>query len=154
MNFEVDVEITKREVFETIVEVNGEKQEELRVNLVSTGPKGEQGERGERGEKGEKGDKGEQGIQGIKGEKGNTGNGIANIQLISTVGLNKTYRITFTDGSTFEYIVTDGKGGASEWGEIKGDISNQTDLKLALENKQDILDVYTATEIENLWGSI
>jgi hypothetical protein len=23
-----------------------------------------------------------------------------------------------------------------------------------LENKQDILDVYTATEIENLWGSI
>jgi hypothetical protein len=45
-------------------------------------------------------------------------------------------------------------GSGGEWGSIQGDISNQTDLKLALENKQDILDVYTATEIENLWGSI
>jgi len=43
--------------------------------------------------------------------KGDPGNGIDNIELISTVGRVKTYRITFTDGTHFDYDVTDGAKG-------------------------------------------
>lgn len=43
--------------------------------------------------------------------KGDTGNGISGISLISTVGKAKTYRITFTDGSTYDFTVTDGADG-------------------------------------------
>ena len=41
------------------------------------------------------------------------GNGIESIELLSTIGLVKTYRITFTDGSTFDFEVTDGSDGQS-----------------------------------------
>lgn len=40
--------------------------------------------------------------------KGETGNGIASIELTSTVGLVKTYTITFTDATTATFTVTDG----------------------------------------------
>ncbi len=50
-------------------------------------------------------------LQGIQGIQGETGNGISNISLISTVGLVKTYRITYTDDTTFDYTVTDGANG-------------------------------------------
>ncbi len=53
------------------------------------------------------------GIQGIQGIPGATGNGISNISLISTVGLVKTYRITYTDSTTFDYTVTDGENGTN-----------------------------------------
>lgn len=39
---------------------------------------------------------------------GDDGNGIASIELLSTSGLQKTYRITYTDGNHFDFIVTDG----------------------------------------------
>ena len=52
-----------------------------------------------------------QGIQGIQGIPGVAGNGISNISLLSTVGLVKTYRITYTDDTTFDYTVTDGANG-------------------------------------------
>ena len=42
------------------------------------------------------------------GAPGAAGNGIASVTLVSTVGLVKTYRITFTDATTFDYTVTDG----------------------------------------------
>ena len=45
------------------------------------------------------------------GFKGDTGNGIQSITLLSTVGLVKTYRITYTNGTTYDYTVTDGAGG-------------------------------------------
>ena len=48
-----------------------------------------------------------------KGDKGDTGNGISSISLVSTVGLVKTYRITYTNGDTFDYAVTNGNGIAS-----------------------------------------
>lgn len=46
----------------------------------------------------------------VVGRKGNTGNGIESIELLSTSGLNKTYRITMTDETTFNFVVTDGNG--------------------------------------------
>lgn len=55
------------------------------------------------------------------GKDGKDGNGIAKIEKISTVGLIDTYRITFDDGSTFDYEITNGRGstgGASTWSEV------------------------------------
>lgn len=46
----------------------------------------------------------------VVGPKGDTGNGISGIELLSTSGLNKTYRITMTDETTFYFTVTDGNG--------------------------------------------
>ena len=57
------------------------------------------------------GDDGADGADGADGENGADGVGINNIQLVSTVGLAKTYRITFTDSSTYDYVVTDGQAG-------------------------------------------
>lgn len=45
--------------------------------------------------------------------RGNTGNGIASIELLSTSGLDKTYRITMTGGGYFDFTVHDGNGIAS-----------------------------------------
>lgn len=42
---------------------------------------------------------------------GTNGVGIASIELISTVGRVKTYRITFTNSATFDFVVTDGADG-------------------------------------------
>ena len=41
---------------------------------------------------------------------GQTGNGIRSISLLSTVGLVKTYRITYTNDNVFDFPVADGKG--------------------------------------------
>lgn len=57
----------------------------------------------------------------LKGNTGNTGEdgvGISNIELISTVGLIKTYRITLTNSTTYTFEVTDGAKGD------KGDTGN------------------------------
>lgn len=55
--------------------------------------------------------RGPQGPQGIQGPRGETGNGIANIEKTGTVGLVDTYTITFTDGSTFDFTVTNANAG-------------------------------------------
>ena len=68
---------------------------EIIVEMSGQGPDGPRGPQGERGE---------------KGDTGATGNGIASIELLSTVGLVKTYRITFTDEDHFDYTVEDGNG--------------------------------------------
>lgn len=90
------------------------------------GEKGEQGERGPQGLQGIKGDKGEQGLQGdigpqgpqgiqgeqgVQGEQGEPGRGILKIELISAEGKTKTYRITYTDNTYFDYQVKDGNDG-------------------------------------------
>ena len=40
------------------------------------------------------------------------GNGIVKVEKIKTVDLVDTYRMTFSDGSTFEYEVTNGSSGS------------------------------------------
>lgn len=54
---------------------------------------------------------GQQGKDGEKGADGLDGVGISKIEKIGTVDLVDTYRITFTDNSTFDYEVTNGKDG-------------------------------------------
>ena len=43
--------------------------------------------------------------------EGKDGNGIVSIALISTVGKVKTFRITYTNGTHFDYQLTDGDTG-------------------------------------------
>lgn len=51
--------------------------------------------------------------QGAKGDPGDTGNGIASIELTETVGLVKTYTVTYTDATTMTFDVEDGADGHS-----------------------------------------
>ena len=54
--------------------------------------------------------------------KGDAGIGISKIEKINTIGLVDTYRITFSDNTTFDYEVKNGAngsgGGVSKWSEI------------------------------------
>ena len=50
-------------------------------------------------------------IGNVVGPPGATGNGIKSIQLLSTSGLVKTYRITMTNDTTFDFSVSDGEDG-------------------------------------------
>ena len=54
---------------------------------------------------------GQKGDQGDPGEKGDTGNGIANIAKTETSGLIDTYTVTYTDGTTTTFTVTNGAKG-------------------------------------------
>lgn len=69
-------------------------------------PQGVQGEQGEQGDKGDKGD------TGATGETGATGNGIASVAKTSTSGLVDTYTITYTNGQTTTFQVTNGEDGS------------------------------------------
>lgn len=59
----------------------------------------------------EKGDQGEKGDTGDTGETGVTGNGIVSIVKTNSVGLVDTYTITYTDGTTTTFEITNGEDG-------------------------------------------
>lgn len=61
------------------------------------------------------------GVRGPQGPAGADGKGIASVVLLATVDLEKTYRMTFTDGTYFDYVVTDGEQGPTG---PKGDTGN------------------------------
>lgn len=69
------------------------------------------GAAGPAGPKGDKGDKGNTGSQGPEGPQGVPGTKIANIVKTSSVGLVDTYTIIMTDGTTYNFTVTNGKDG-------------------------------------------
>ena len=73
----------------------------LQVGFVGTLEEWIASLKGAKGEQGLQGIQGEQGIQGLKGDEGNR---IDKIELTNTSenGLEKTYRITFTDTTTFD----------------------------------------------------
>lgn len=72
------------------------------------GPQGIQGPKGDVGDVGPKGDKGDQGIEGPQGPQGLRGISVTGVEQVSKVGLVATYRMYFSDGTNFEYEVTDG----------------------------------------------
>ena len=94
--------------------VQGEKGEK--------GEKGDKGDPGAQGEKGEKGEKGDPGAQGEKGEQGVAGSGVRSVEKTGSDGLTDIYTITFEDGKTATFAVTNGEKG--EVGE-KGDTGAQ-----------------------------
>lgn len=80
------------------------------------GAPGPQGPAGADGAPGEQGPQGPAGADGAPGADGADGRGIVSVVLHSTVGLVKTYRITFTDATTFDFEVTDGEDGTGGGG--------------------------------------
>ena len=116
------------------------------------GPKGDigpEGPQGPQGPKGPKGDTGPQGIQGPKGDKGDTGErgpigpqgpigpegpkgdpGVpASIKVNGTIYTRDASGLITLPDYTNEVA----------WGNIQGTLSNQTDLKTALDAKQDVI---------------
>lgn len=90
------------------------------------------------------------GPQGPQGADGAQGVSVTGVTLISTVGIDKTYRMTFSNNTYFDYVVKDGVAGTTvPWGGITGTLSNQTDLKNALDAKQDTLTAGTHIDIDN-----
>ena len=76
-----------------------------RVISLVNGSDGEDGKDGIDGKDGTKGEKGD------PGSTGATGNGIASIVKTSTSGLVDTYTITFTNGTSTTFQVTNGQNG-------------------------------------------
>ncbi len=72
-----------------------------------------------------------------RGDTGAQGISVTGVTLESTSGLQKTYRMSFSNNTYFDYIVTDGAAGVTTWGSINGTLSNQTDLASALNGKYD-----------------
>lgn len=73
------------------------------------------------------------------GKDGSDGVGISKIEKIGTVDLVDTYRITFTDNSTFDYEVKNGKDGtggegASTWSEISDKPFESLSTDFSVEN--------------------
>ena len=106
-------------------------------------PKGDTGAKGERGETGAKGDKGDTGETGATGA---TGNGVTSIAKTATVGLVDTYTITFSDGSTTTFTVTNGTAAIDDTLTIAGRAADAkatgdeiSDLKSALVESADLL---------------
>ncbi len=101
---------------------------------VTNGEQGEQGIQGIQGEKGEDGhtpiitiQNGYWYIDGVstnqsaQGVQGETGNGISEISKTSTAGLVDTYTITYTDGTTTTFKVTNGEQGEQGIQGIQGE---------------------------------
>lgn len=57
-------------------------------------------------------------IRGAKGETGDTGNGIASIAKTATSGLVDTYTVTYTNGGTWTYNVTNGQNGTGSVADV------------------------------------
>lgn len=62
------------------------------------------------------------GQDGARGATGENGIGISKIEKAGTVGIVDTYRITYTDGTVFDFEVTNGQQGAQG---VKGDTGAQ-----------------------------
>ena len=58
------------------------------------------------------GSKGEQGDKGDKGDTGSQGVGIVSIEKTATQGMVDTYTITLSDGSTYDFTVTNAISGS------------------------------------------
>lgn len=93
------------------------------------------------------------GIIGPRGPKGNAGEqgvSVTGVELLSVVGIDKTYRMHFSNNTYFDYVVKDGIAGTTvNWGGINGTLSNQTDLQNALNSKQGTLTAGTNIDIYN-----
>ena len=119
-----------KEVLDLISAADGK----LKYNGSDVGLKGDPGDIGPQGPKGETGPQGPKGDTGTTGATGATGNGIASITLQSTVGTAKTYRITYTNSSHFDFVVNDGAKGD------KGDAPEKGVDYWTGEDKQEIVD--------------
>ena len=130
----------------TITFTNGDTTT-FTVTNGAAGAQGQQGIQGIQGEKGEDGhtpvitiQNGNWYIDGVdsgksaEGIKGDTGNGISSIAKTSTEGLVDTYTITFTNGNTTTFTVTNGAQGEPGVGIANAYINSDVHLILVLTN--------------------
>ena len=112
------------------------------------GPQGPQGIRGLQGPQGEQGEQGPMGARGIQGEAAGFGVISASAESGSVVSASVTVSGPNTAKNMhFDFTIP---AGASEWGQITGTLSNQTDLQSALNNKANLTDVKTYTGSGNI----
>ena len=102
---------------------------------------------------------GKDGLNGKDGQQGADGIGISKIEKIGTVDLVDTYRITFTDNSTFDYEVKNGKDGqggtgASKWSEISDKPFESLSTDFSVENGELKVVGGTGSGEENIIESI
>ena len=117
------------------------------------------GAKGEIGLTGAKGDTGSTGATGNTGATGATGNGIASVVLLSgthAAGTTDTYRITFTNATTFDFTVYNGADGIGA-GDMLASVYDPTAKAadaFSMENMVDgaINKVVTATE-KTAWSA-
>lgn len=111
------------------MQINGNTQIKVIGGENYRGPQGQQGIQGipgiqgpvgPQGPQGPVGEQGPQGEQGPAGKDGVDGKGIKTITLVDTKGKVKTYRIEYTDGSSFDFQVKDGEDGADGKGGMSG----------------------------------
>ena len=96
----------------TITFSNGETST-FTVTNGKDGENGKNGQPGLNGTDGADGADGKNGQPGQNGATGATGNGIEKVEFLSSSKGKDTYRITFTDKTTFDFTVTNGKDGAN-----------------------------------------
>ena len=94
----------------------------------------------------------------VVGDKGDTGNGIASITLHSTSGKVKTYRVTYTDGSTFDFQVRDGSDASvtvdsSLSSTSTNPVQNKV-IKGALDGKASSSHNHNISDVSNLQSSL
>lgn len=94
------------------------------------------------------------GTNGTNGKDGSDGIGISKIEKIGTVDLIDTYRITFTDNSTFDYEVKngkDGQGGTGSGEENKIDSISVNGVNVEIDENKNVditvPDAYDDTDI-------
>jgi hypothetical protein len=93
-------------------------------------------------------------LKGQTGATGATGVSVTGVSLISTQGLQNTYRMTFSDNTYYDYIVTDGASGSTAWGSISGTLSNQTDLQTELTGLQSQIDaIVSSSDVFDIVGT-
>ncbi len=88
------------------------------TGIAATGAKGDKGDKGDTGETGAKGDKGDTGATGASGKDGVS---VVSITKTATSGNVDTYTITYSDGSTSTFTVTNGKDGVDGSQGIQGE---------------------------------
>jgi hypothetical protein len=82
-----------------------------------------------------------------EGLKGETGNGISSIEKTKTEGLVDTYTITFTNGNTTTFTVTNGAQGEPGVGITNAYINDEVHLILVLSNGTEIDAGYVGVEV-------
>lgn len=103
--------------------------------------------------------RGPQGIQGPQGDKGDTGQpgkGITGISKTGTSGLVDTYTGTYSDGSSFQFQVTNGKDGANaaDTGIDYSKINNAPHIPAALSELSEDVNHRTVSDAEKMsWNN-
>ena len=125
------------------------RTQDTQVTQAPQGEKGDKGDTGEQGPQGEKGDKGDTGEQGPQGE---AGNGISKIEKTGTEGFVDTYTITYTNGETTTFTVTNGSNGIQGIQGDKGDDGHSPVITIGENGNWFIDGVDTTKKAEGLQG--